>query len=497
MSLSQDDVVTVDVETSAPAVAGRSFSTGLILGKSTVLPLNQRTRAYAKLTDVSVDFGPTTEEYKKAQSWFGQKRAAIVKIGRQFLAAQAGQLRGENVSATLLSVFTAITAGGFDIAINGVNEQLSALDFSGAGTMSAIATILQTALAAAVASTTCTWNATLGCFVITSPTTGTSSTIGYAAAPTHSGSPTDVSVLLGLAAGTGAQAYTGIAIETQTAALNGSQIFDPNFFGLTLAGGTTQDQKDAMAWAEAAGVYLFEFTITDPAAKLSATTTDLGTFARDSGYGHSFGTWSGSAYAGVSALSRELLVDLTQPDSAITLFGKQLPGIPVDSITETERLALEAKNLNYYTPFTAPGANQGFGMYAQAKMADGTFIDQVFNLAWVQANLQSNYFIAITTTPTKVALTNRGMAGFIKPALAKVMDQTVRAGIHAPGIYNGPDVGQVKQGDFLKDGYYIFIAPVSTLSDSDRAARKAPAITIIATGAGAVQKGSVVFAFQQ
>ena len=496
MSLSQDDVITVTVQTSAPAVAGQSFSTGKILGKSTVLPLKERVRAYTKLTDVAGDIGPTTEEYKKAQAWFGQKRAAIVKIARQFLAAQAGQLRGANVSETLLSAFTAITTGGFDIAINGANEQLSALDFSGAASMPAVAAILQTALAAAVASTTCTWNAALGCFVVTSPTTGTSSTVGYAAAPTHSGSPVDVSVLIGLASGTGAQAYAGIAIESMTDALNASAIFDPNFFGLTLAGGTTQDQKDAMAWAEAAGIYMFEFTVTDPAAKLAATTTDLGSFARNSGYGQSFGTWSGSAYAGVSALSRELLVDLTQPDSAITLFGKQLPGIPVDTITETERLALEAKNFNYYTPFAAPGANQGFAMYAQGKMSDGTFIDQVFNLAWLKANLQNAYFVAITSLPTKVALTDRGMVR-VKTALDKVMDQGVNAGICAPGIWNGNDVGQVKQGDRLKAGYYTFVAPVSTLSDSDRANRVAPAITIIACGAGAVHKGAVTFVFQQ
>ena len=496
MSLSQNDVITVAVQTSAPAAAGRSFSTGLILGKSTVLPLSERVRAYEDIDGVGVDFAPTTEEYKKAAAWFGQKKASIVKIGRQFLAAQSGQLRGANVSGTLLSAFTAITAGGFDIAIDGVNEQVSGLNFSADTTMPQIATTIQTALAALVASTTCTWNAALGCFVITSPTTGTSSSIGYGAAPTHSGSPTDVSVLLGLASGTGAQAYAGIAIESQTAALAASAIFDPNFFGLTLAGGSTQDQKDAMAWTEAAGIYMFEFTVTDPAAKLSATTTDLGSFAQASGYGQSFGTWSGSAYAGVSALSRELLVDLTQPNSAIALFGKQLPGIPVDSITETERLALEAKNLNYYTPFAAPGATNGFAMYAQGKMADGTFIDQVFNLAWMQAQLQNAYFVAITSTPTKVAQTDKGMVR-VKTALAKVMAQGVAAGIGAPGIYNGADIGEVTSGQFLKDGYYIFVAPVSTLSDADREARKAPAITIIMTGAGAVQKGSVVFAFQQ
>jgi hypothetical protein len=495
MSLSQNDVITVAVQTSAPAAAGRSFSTGLILGKSAVLPLSERTRAYVNLTGVGVDFAPTAEEYKAASAWFGQKGAAPLKIGRQFLAAQSGQLRGANVSETLLSAFTAITAGGFDVAIDGVNEQVSGLNFSADTTMPQIATTIQTALAALVASTTCTWNAALGCFVITSPTTGTSSSIGYAAAPTHSGSPTDVSVLLGLASGTGAQAYAGIAIETMTAALNASAVFDPNFFGLALAGGTTQDQKDAMAWAET-GTYLFSFTVTDPAAKLSATTTDLGSFAQSNEYENSFGTWSGSAYAGVSALSRELLVDLTQPNSAITLFGKQLPGIPVDSITETERLALEAKNLNYYTPFAAPGATNGFAMFAQGKCEDGTFIDQVFNLDWMQAQLQNSYFVAITSLPTKVAQTDKGMAR-VGTALAKVMAQAVAAGILAPGTWNGDDVGEIKSGDRLKDGYYIFIAPVSTLSDSDRAARKAPAITIIATGAGAVQKGSVVFAFQQ
>lgn len=498
-SLSIDDVVTVTVNVSPAGAQARSFSNMLILGSSTVLPLYSRTQTYggggtaALASMVAAGYSISSEEYKAAQIAFQQKpQLPQVKVGRRFLAAQPGALLGAAVTASIPTL-QAVTAGGFDIAINGTPEQVAGLNFSADTTLAQVAATIQTALQALVASTLCV--AVGSQLVITSPTTGTSSTIGYAAAPTHSGSPTDVSTLLGLAAGTGAFGYPGIAIENMTQSWTASSVFDPNFYGMVIAGGSTQDIKDTMAFADT-GVYLHAYTTNDPNALLSSDTTDLFSYAQAQGYQNSFGQWSNTAYAAVSALARMLIVDLTQPNSAITLKFKQEPGVAPDAINETQRLVLEAKNANYYTNFAAPSSGSGFAMFAQGKVANGSFIDQVFNLAWAQANLQLVYFNALAQALTKIDLDDSGMQ-IIVQALDKVMDQLAAAKVLSPGIWNGTGVGEVNTGDYVPNAYYTYASPVSTLTQTQRNNRVAPPITILGTGAGAVHSGSVQFNFQQ
>ena len=499
-SLSIDDVVTVTVNVSPAGAQARTFSNMLILGSSTVLPLYSRTQTFggggtaALASMVAAGFSNGSAEYQAAAMAFQQKpQLPQVKVGRRFLAAQPGALLGAAVTASIATL-QAITAGGFDIAINGSNEQVSGLNFSADTTLAQVAATIQTALQSLLASTLCV--AVGSQLVITSPTTGTSSTIGYAAPPTHSGGPfTDVSTLLGLAAGTGAFGYPGIAIENMTQSWTASAVFDPNFYGIVVAGGSTQDIKDTMAFADT-GVYLHAYTTNDPNALLSSDTTDLFSYAQQQGYQNSFGQWSNTAYAAVSALARMLIVDLTQPNSAITLKFKQEPGVAPDPINETQRLVLEGKNANYYTNFAAPGSDSGFAMFAQGKVANGSFIDQVFNLAWAQANLQIAYFNALAQALTKIDLDDSGMQ-IIVQALDKVMDQLAAAKVLSAGVWNGTGVGEVNTGDYLPNAYYTFASPVATLTQTQRNNRVAPPITILGTGAGAVHSGSVQFNFQQ
>lgn len=113
----------------------------------------------------------------------------------------SGYLRGFPVSATI-GDYTSIVDGAFDVVIDGVNRQISGLDFAGAATMPAAAAIIQSRLQAALAATACAWDPVNDRFVVTSPSTGQTSAVLGAAAPTGGGS--DVSAVLGLTIGGGA-----------------------------------------------------------------------------------------------------------------------------------------------------------------------------------------------------------------------------------------------------------------------------------------------------
>jgi len=115
----------------------------------------------------------------------------------------SGYLRGFAVSAVAAD-YTAIVAGGFDIVIDGVLRQVTGINLAAQTTMTGIAAVIQTRLAAALAGTTSAWDAVNTRFVITSPTTNQASAVGGATAPTGGGSPVDVSATLGLTVAGGA-----------------------------------------------------------------------------------------------------------------------------------------------------------------------------------------------------------------------------------------------------------------------------------------------------
>lgn len=489
MTLPVSDIVGVQMLVSPLAPVARGFGTGLILGSATVLPLEERIRSYSTLVGgVDVDFNSTTEEYKAAAAYFGQTPApSLLMIGRRFLVAQAGKLRGSAGVSALFSTYTAITNGGFDISVNGVNRQIFGLNFSGAVSMAAIATIIQTALAAALAGTTCTWTGTY--FLITAPTTGPTSLVTFAVAPTGGSAPTDASIVLGLTLTAGALSVAGIAIETVTDSMTASRAFNAGFYGLTLTSIVVQDIKDAMAWAEPAKVAFF-YTTNDPNAKLSVATSDLGYYAKSLGYSYTFGVYENSPYAAVSAMARFFVVDFSQPNSTITGKFKQLPGIGVDTITESERLALEGKNLNYYTSFG------GFAMLANGTVASGRYFDEVHGLDWLQATLQNAIFTTLATSVSKIPQTDAGVAKLVQAA-ETALRQAVANGLLAPGVWLGQNLGETKSGEYLPTGFYVYAQPVADQLAADRALRKSPALTAIGIGAGAIHTVQLTFTFQR
>jgi hypothetical protein len=107
------------------------------------------------------------------------------------------------------SSYRSITNGGFDITINGTHYSVTGLDLSGITSLAVgsppsqgLASALQAALAMLAPGTMVSWQGS-SLMINTAPSKGPTS-ITVAASPTGSGSPTDVSALLGLSAGAGA-----------------------------------------------------------------------------------------------------------------------------------------------------------------------------------------------------------------------------------------------------------------------------------------------------
>lgn len=171
LGLNVSDVVNVQVNMAPVAAQTRNFGSLLILGDSSVIDTVERLRPYTSLSGVASDFGLSAPEYQAAALYFGQTpQPSTCYIGKWARTATPGILHGTILTAAqqALANFTSITSGGFQVSVDGVNKSLTGLNFSAALNLNGVASIIQTALAGA----TCVWNATLGRFDITSPTTG-------------------------------------------------------------------------------------------------------------------------------------------------------------------------------------------------------------------------------------------------------------------------------------------------------------------------------------
>ncbi len=353
----------------------------------------------------------------------------------------------------------------------------------------AVASAIQTKLATAAAGTTCVFDGTR--FIIRSGTTGATSTVDYTTAPTGAGAPTDIGAMLGSRAADLGIKTAGAAIETIADTLDALQNYDPSWYGFTFTKElTTQNIKDAAAWAEAR-VKMFGFTTSDSNVLDQAATTDICSHMKSNLYDRTIGIWDNNdPYQIVSAFARGFTVNFNEQNSTITLKFKLLPGTSPINITESQRLALVAKNCNYYTYFGDSA------MLAEGVMASGKFFDERHGLDWLQNAIETNVFGYLYTRTTKVPQTDKGVASLVQQ-VEKACREGVNNGLLAPGVWNGMDLGEVSSGDFLPKGFYVYAQPVAEQNQSDREARKAPPIQVIAKGAGAIHFADITVTFER
>lgn len=484
LGLSVSDVVNVQVVMSPKAAAMRNFGSLLILGASNAIDTNERLRLYTSLDAIATDFGTTAPEYLAADLYFSQTpQPAVCYIGKWAQAATSGILHGGILTTAqqALANFTAIINGGMKITIDGTQKSLTALNFSGAANLNGVASIVTTALAGAG---TVTWNATYGRFEVTSATTGATSTVSQATAPT---SGTDVSGLLGLATGS---AVAGIAAESMLSAVTTLANMSNDWYGLNVAASGIQD-SDRLAVAgfiEGASVSRIYGITTQNTAVLDPTqTTDIASQLKALNYKRTFVQYSSSSpHAAASLFGRAFTVDFNGSNTTITLKFKQEPGVAAENLTETQAAALKSKNCNVLVQY-----NNQTAIVQEGVMVNGYFFDEVHGTDWLQNDVQTAIYNLLYTSTTKIPQTDAGV-NMILATIESCLDQAVNNGLVAPGVWSAAGFGALAQGQTLSKGYYVYAPPVSSQAQADREARKAPVIQCAIKLAGAVHSVNTI-----
>lgn len=484
MTIPVSSVVNVSIAIGAQFPARAGFGTLNIVTEETgVIGIAERIRSYKNLDDVTADWSANSEVVAAATAYFSQQpKPTSLKVSTRYSTDQAAQLRGGAVAdnAANLALFNAITDGSFTISIDGAAQDITGLNFSADTDLSEVADAIQAALQVVAlggfTAATCTHDGTR--FFINSGSTGITSTVSFltAVSPTTG---TDISSLLQMRQGEGTKT-DGIAAETITASLNAIQNIDSDWYGLLFTkevrDGIQINGEDAVEaaadWCETR-VKVFGNTSNDLDVLDSVTTNDIASVLAAKNLRRTMTVYSSypNQYPSASILGRAFTVNFSQPNSTLTLKFKQMPGITVEQLTQSQKAVSGSKLAN---ALIEVGAND---MFVESFMASGVFFDEVHGVDWLQNAIETNVFGYLLTRTTKVSYTNKGVAA-IEQQVISALDEAVRNGLIAPG--------ETVDGEFLPNGYKTIVIPVEDINQSDKEARHYPGLSFVVLGAGAI-----------
>ncbi len=485
--LSISRLISTTINLQPSAAQAQNLSNLLILGSTDIIDTVQRMRTYGSATEVASDFGTSAPEYEAAVAWFGQSpQPTEVLVGRWAQTATHGRLVGGTISSAnqTINIWTAITTGSFSVTIDGTVHPITGLNFSAVTNMNGVASVIQSALPAGVL---CVWDANYNRFLIKSSTTGSTSSVSFL---TPEGTGVDISgMLAGLSTSPGAYAVAGIASESAVSAVT---LFDSTFgqqwFGAFVCGAVDSDHLAIAAYIEAAAnQHAYGVNTQEANVLLSSDTTNIAYQLKQLGYNKTWVQYSSqSLYAVCSLMARLMTTNFQGNNTVIDLMYKQEPGIAPETLNSSQISALEGFNCNVFVAY-----DNNTQIIEPGVAASGEYIDTVYGTMALALDIQTNLYNLRYLSPTKIPQTDAGVH-VLKTGAEQTCEQYVANGLLAPGTWTNAGFGSLNQGDFLKKGYYVYAAPISTQSQAARSARQSPPIQIAAKMAGAIETVDVL-----
>ena len=487
------NVINVQVLTGGRLAARDNLNVvSIITSERGFLNSNKRYEIFKDVGSVGLAFGTSSRMYDFAKAFFGTTPnpvnaggylvAGYWRAASETVAASAAQLKGAELSeAAVVGALQSIADGSMTITIDGTAQTLSALDFRTVTSLSGIVDVLDASLTGGSVSLD---NVGL---VITSATTGATSTIDYAEVHTTG---TFVGSILGLAAGTGAMAVQGAAASTLAAeskedAVNAVRA-ETNAYGLMFIDQPTSSEAQALAALAQAGGFMM-YDVFSTAANLEIATTNAVwqiKLASLTNYRMMYSK-AGNRKMAASYMARAHVVNFNGENTALTMHLKEL-SIPAEAYTETEITKAKNVGLDIYTTIKnvpcvlTSGAND--------------FTDNRYNILGFQDALQTDLFNVLKGTGTKIPQTTRGMNVLIDQC-EKTSRNFVRCGVFGAGTWSSPDrFGDVATFNraIEQNGYYWIYGALADQAQSDREARKSTVIQGAVKMAGAVHSADVI-----
>lgn len=414
MSVNANKLVQIVPRVIDAGTAGLTFS-GLLLTQSTLPPAG-RVLQFSSAQAVADYFGSaSTEAALAAQYYSGYVNAAYLP-GTLFFApwnqnAVAAWLRGAAFSGTLASLKT-ILDGSITVNVDGVDRVGTGIDLSMATSLSAVAQAIQTALASTQQPATAgadsqsltgpavTYDSQTQAFQFTSPTTGSASSVGYAAT---GGSGTDLSAVLGLTEQAGAVLSPGLDGMTLTDTMTGVLNYARDWVTFSTVFEPVLDEKLELAqWCAGYDTrFVYILWDTDNAAQVQGSTASAGYIINRQLELDGTCCVYNSAQLAAAVMGAVACVNFDQREGRTTLAFRQFEGVTVTCDNDENYDALLDNGYNCYADFATASAQFKFFQNGQVS---GKFdwLDTYINAIGLKDALQLNIldlFAAVRSLP--------------------------------------------------------------------------------------------------
>lgn len=332
-------------------------------------------KEYSNADAVGNDYGTTSDKYKFAQIYFNGFTGSTVKPSALFISKYSAvdstaKLTGASLRSMSLDQLKAIT-GAISVTIDGVLAT-GTVDLSAATSFSNAATLIATALTAAV-----TFDTQLQSFVIASGTTGSTSSISFA-----TGAAAEALALTEL---TGAQLDNVTTVDTATTAMKRLTNYTLNLSTIVAETSTALNddiQKEIAAWVSLQNhrYWLVKYG-EEPTALIANNTTNFAGWIVENNVADVtcvYGTFEHAALCAGYAAS----LNFSELNGRTTMDFRSTSTL-APSVTDVDDAnALESNGYAYYGAFAT--ANDRF-IFLRNSVVSGEF-------KWVDAYLNQIYF---------------------------------------------------------------------------------------------------------
>ena len=490
------NVVNVGILAEGKAVAGDNMNVvAIFTTDQTKLSTNNRYELYRNSQAVDADFGSESEPASFARSFFGTSPNPVSGGGgvlvmaywraeEETLPASAAVLSGEQLSqAVVVPQLQQIDDGSFKISIDGVEEDVTGVDFQSISDLAEVVTILN----ANISGGAVTENDNK--IIVTSATTGATSLITYF---TASATGTSVGAILGMNANSLASIVQGadtstVALETKLEAVSAVKAL-VNYKGFTFIDNPTDAESETLAeWAQANNVLGYD--VFDSPSNLEKATTNPVWNIKLAGKTNYRMLYSkaGNRKLAATYMARMHVVLFNGQNTALTMNLKELSEA-AEIYSQTEINKASQVGLDLYTVF---GNND-----VPKTLTSGAndFTDNRYNLLSYQNALQVNVFNILGITATKIGQDIEGVSKLVDECV-KTTEIYRRAGVFAPGTWSSPDsFGDLEtfKRNIETNGYYFLAGSLATQSQNDRQARKSPVIQGSVKLKGAIHSADIL-----
>lgn len=456
---------------------------GLFLTNDGAVPIGT-VKTFSNQTDVANFFGSTSNEALMATSYFAGFDNKTKTPGQilfaQYPAANVGAyLRGGSLASMTLAQLKALS-GTLIATVDGTVKTSSSINLSAATSFSNAATIIA---AAFTGGPNVTWDSQRAAFVLTSTTTGASSSI-TAATGTLSAS---LLLTIALGAVTSQGAVAGVPATNMGAIKAITQnwasfttVFEP----------VTADKVLFSTWANAQNNrFAYVGWDTDAQAIVQNSTTCWGALVKAATLSGTIAVYKDPLHAAfvVGAIAS---IDFTRTNGRITLAFKSQSGLTASVTDQTTGDTLNANGYNFYGAYAT--ANQPFTFLYNGQIS-GPFnwIDPYVNQIWLTNAFQLAMMVLLTNTPS-VPYNAAGYAlidaACMDPIIAALNFGAIRPGVPLSTLQAAQVDGAAGvsiSGILNTRGWYLQIKPATA---QVRAARTSPPMTFWYMDGGAVQK---------